>query len=239
MSLKALSRVWEESKQQGGTLLVQLAIADFADDTGGSAWPSIATLAKKSRMSDRNVQFSLARLVKAGELEIREAAGPHGVSVYQLLFLDETGRRRPSRGRVKSLRGEKISGVKNDAAGGEKIALQGVKSGGENCDTDGVKSGAQKFHPIRDYGSGITGSVSTDPSRDPSERENGARARARGPSLEKIDDGGTRGDDALPRGDPGGGVDRSGMYFSPEHEARFQAWRAARQAAAQQGGDHA
>ena len=55
MSIKVMSAVWEHSKMKGSALLLQLAIADFADDAG-IAFPGTETLAKKIRMSERQVK---------------------------------------------------------------------------------------------------------------------------------------------------------------------------------------
>lgn len=69
MSIYCLTRVWRDSQHKGGTLLVLLAIADYADDDG-MAFPSIKTLAEKARMSQRNVQYALRVLTESGELRI-------------------------------------------------------------------------------------------------------------------------------------------------------------------------
>ena len=65
-----------------------LAIADFSNDEG-LAFPSITTLAKKARLSPRQVKRALQRLVQFGELAIRENQGPHGVNLYRLLLGDK------------------------------------------------------------------------------------------------------------------------------------------------------
>jgi hypothetical protein len=83
MSIKVMSRVWDESKAQGTKLLVLLAIADFSNDEG-YAWPSMATVAKKARMSLRNCQYIVRRLVEDGELELQEFAGPHRTHLYMV-----------------------------------------------------------------------------------------------------------------------------------------------------------
>lgn len=54
MSLRMLTAVWESSKHAGGRLLLMLAIADNANDLG-YAWPGESTLARKTRMSKRQV----------------------------------------------------------------------------------------------------------------------------------------------------------------------------------------
>lgn len=75
MSIKVMSAVWETSEQKGSALLLLLAIADFADDTG-VAFPSTTTLAKKVRMSGRQVIRLRQHLYESGELEY--LAGGHG-----------------------------------------------------------------------------------------------------------------------------------------------------------------
>jgi hypothetical protein len=78
-----MNRVWEASRQSGGALLVLLAIADFADDDG-LAYPSIATLARKARLSDRQVQRVIAGLVAARELTVEPRAGRQGSHLFRV-----------------------------------------------------------------------------------------------------------------------------------------------------------
>jgi hypothetical protein len=78
-----MNRVWEASRQSGGALLVLLAIADFADDDG-LAYPSIATLARKARLSDRQVQRVIAGLVAARELTVEPGAGRQGSHLFHV-----------------------------------------------------------------------------------------------------------------------------------------------------------
>ena len=56
MSLRVMNWVWEHSTAKGSELLLLLDIADAADDQGRNAFPSISTLAAKTRMSRRTVQ---------------------------------------------------------------------------------------------------------------------------------------------------------------------------------------
>jgi hypothetical protein len=84
MSIKILNHVWEHSAQKGSYLVTMLAIADYAHDDGTRAYPSIATLARKTRMSERNVQLVLRKLEADGELTIHANAGPHGCNVYSI-----------------------------------------------------------------------------------------------------------------------------------------------------------
>jgi hypothetical protein len=74
MSAAATGKVWERSKARGTELLVLLAVADYAHDDGRDAWPTIETLATKSRLSVRAVWDILRRLQVAGELEVEKNA---------------------------------------------------------------------------------------------------------------------------------------------------------------------
>jgi len=68
MSIKIMTEVWEHSQMKGSLLLLLLAIADFANDDG-IAYPGTPTLAKKIRMSERQVKRLRQKLYDAGELE--------------------------------------------------------------------------------------------------------------------------------------------------------------------------
>lgn len=83
MSLHQLTLVWKFSKQEGNRLLLMLAIADYASDDG-EAFPSIQTLADKSRMSVRNARYVVKQLVDSGELEVQPGAGRNGSNLYRL-----------------------------------------------------------------------------------------------------------------------------------------------------------
>lgn len=81
-----MSYVWDHSKLGGTELLCLLAIADFADDQG-TAYPSVATLAQKIRMSERNAHYLLTKLVDSGELQIARNAGPKGCNLFRVQCL--------------------------------------------------------------------------------------------------------------------------------------------------------
>ncbi len=83
ISIKLTSAVWKHSKQKSGALLVLLALADYANEDG-IAWPAVSTLARKARMSSRNVQRWLSTLQRDGELKVLRNQGRRGVNIYQI-----------------------------------------------------------------------------------------------------------------------------------------------------------
>jgi len=73
--------VWEHSSHKEGSLLVLLAIADIADDEG-KAWPSIARIAAKARLSERQTQYVIRKLQRSGELTVEPGGGRHHTNVF-------------------------------------------------------------------------------------------------------------------------------------------------------------
>lgn len=88
-SVQAISWVIEHSKHKGSSFVVLLMIANHARSDGTGAWPSIPTLAKESRMSQRAVQYTIKRLIRTThtippELSVETGKGPHGTNLYSL-----------------------------------------------------------------------------------------------------------------------------------------------------------
>lgn len=74
--------IWDcapELKDTG--LVVMLALAEWADEDG-FCWPSVATLARRVRKSERNVRYALDGLVKDGYVRIEEHRGRGHVNGY-------------------------------------------------------------------------------------------------------------------------------------------------------------
>src|SRR5436309_15646801 len=63
---------------------VLLAIADRCDDEGTSAYPSVATIAKKTRLDERSVRRAIKRLQDLRVLTVDRAKGRHGTNVYTI-----------------------------------------------------------------------------------------------------------------------------------------------------------
>lgn len=74
MSIKLMSEIWQHSPAKGTRLLLLLAIADHANDEG-IAWPGVESLARKCRMSSRNVQYLLRELEREGSLFVTRREG--------------------------------------------------------------------------------------------------------------------------------------------------------------------
>jgi Helix-turn-helix domain len=79
-----MGEVWESSTAKGGARLVLLALADHANDEG-YCHPSVARLARKSALTERNVQLILRNLESRGELVTLCGAGRGHVNAYWVL----------------------------------------------------------------------------------------------------------------------------------------------------------
>lgn len=110
MSISVMSSVWEISSLGGTELLLLLAVADFAN-ANGVAFPSVATLAKKIRMSERNTHYLLKKIEQSGELKIERNAGPRGCNLF----------------RVQILQGAEFAPVQPIASGGAMDSTKGVQ----------------------------------------------------------------------------------------------------------------
>lgn len=78
-----MSKVWaDQTITDHRELIVLLAIADFANNNG-IAWPSIDSIASKSRLSRRSVFYALECLKKTGRLSIKTGGG-RASSTYQI-----------------------------------------------------------------------------------------------------------------------------------------------------------
>lgn len=76
MSIEAMVGALNHSKAQGAAHIVLLNIANHQGEQG--AWPSIPTLARLAKISDRRVQQILNELVEMGELKIESRAAGYG-----------------------------------------------------------------------------------------------------------------------------------------------------------------
>ena len=83
MSILLMSQAWKESPFEGTALLIELSLADFANDEG-VCWPSIATLAQKARCSETWVHRIIGTMKKMGRLTVETGGGRGRPNVYRL-----------------------------------------------------------------------------------------------------------------------------------------------------------
>ncbi len=85
MSIRIMTLVWDNGPDDKNELLVLLSLADNANDSG-VCWPSIDTIARKCRMSNRGVIDILARLEASGILSVYRSStdGKKNVNQYTI-----------------------------------------------------------------------------------------------------------------------------------------------------------
>ena len=131
-----MTTVWMKAPVEGGELLLLLALADNANDDG-VAFPSVSYLARKARMTGRNVQLCLRKLESKGLMRVIPNAGMSGTNKYRL-ELKTIEQFRNVQDSAEDAGGENISPPKTLKSGGEKFS-----PGGEAHFTGGVKNDAQ------------------------------------------------------------------------------------------------
>jgi hypothetical protein len=90
MSIEVMTAVWNHSKASPAAKLVLLAIADHQGERG--AWPSEATLARVTGMSERSVRRKVVELVELGELSVEVNAAPSQTQYKSNLYWVLVGR---------------------------------------------------------------------------------------------------------------------------------------------------
>lgn len=79
MSVKVMSAIFDRYPHGGGEMLLALALADHAHEDGTSVRPSVKLLAKKTRQSERTVQYQLRKMQSYGWLIlVRISSGKPG-----------------------------------------------------------------------------------------------------------------------------------------------------------------
>lgn len=92
MSVKLTARVWalDDKELKDARLLTLLALADFATDAC-LAWPSVPTLAQRTRICERQVQRAIQWLVEQSYLEIATKGNGRGnVTTYKVSLKGDT-----------------------------------------------------------------------------------------------------------------------------------------------------
>ena len=70
MSIRIMTLVWDKFPAAGSELLAMLALADWAGDDGGSLYPSMAAVAAKIRLSEKQARRIVQSFVKDGYLTV-------------------------------------------------------------------------------------------------------------------------------------------------------------------------
>lgn len=84
LSVKIMTWVWDHSPYRDDSLIVHLALADWAGDDG-VCWPKQETIAKKARCSVEHVRRVTRQMQIDGYLEIlRPSKGPGSSHQYRL-----------------------------------------------------------------------------------------------------------------------------------------------------------
>jgi hypothetical protein len=79
MSVRVMSAIFDRYPNGGGEMLLALSLADHAHDDGTHIYPSVDSLAEKTRQSVRSVQYQLKFMLSAGWLVLtNEGDGRRG-----------------------------------------------------------------------------------------------------------------------------------------------------------------
>ena len=78
-----MAMMWSDGPENHADLLVMLALADWSDDAGNS-WPSMSSIAQKSRVDERSARRIVRRLEADGWLTIETGGGRNGVNKYRI-----------------------------------------------------------------------------------------------------------------------------------------------------------
>lgn len=86
MSVLLMGMCWERYPNGGGELLLALALADHAHDDGTKVYPSVSSLAEKTRQSRRTVQYQLRKMEQMGWLQLvaKEGGGRGKAREYRI-----------------------------------------------------------------------------------------------------------------------------------------------------------
>ncbi len=93
MSIRVMGLVWDSAPTAGSELLALLALADWSDDAG-RCYPSVASVAKKVRLSRSQTQRVLHSLIEAGLLSVegnQNGGHPGSSRRYRIVIESLTG----------------------------------------------------------------------------------------------------------------------------------------------------
>ncbi|WP_018435331.1 helix-turn-helix domain-containing protein [Paraburkholderia atlantica] len=141
MSIKVQTMVWDRYPGEDHELLLALKLADFCDDNGEHIFPSIETMAEKTRRSERAVQYQIKSMVERGWLIlVANASGGRGRACEYRISPDWINGATLAPIPVRS-KGAKNAPNKKGAAGDKKGATNDVKG------ATGFAKGCNGLHP--------------------------------------------------------------------------------------------
>lgn len=94
MSIRVMSRVWDDFPGGGSELLALLALADWSDDDG-RCYPSIASISRKARLSRSQAQRLVHSLIDQGFVTVTDninGGAPGSTRKYKIVLDRLTGR---------------------------------------------------------------------------------------------------------------------------------------------------
>lgn len=101
MAVRVISMVWDGYPGGGSDLLALLALADWSDDEG-RCFPAIASISKKTRLSEKQARRVVHNLIETGFLYVTAGVDGGGMSRRYQIALDRltppTGGSPPVRG---------------------------------------------------------------------------------------------------------------------------------------------
>ena len=83
MAIQYIAKVLAHSKSRLASRLVLITIANYCDENG-TAYPSVMTIARDSKITPRQVRRCIADLVALGELSVDEGASLYGTNLYHI-----------------------------------------------------------------------------------------------------------------------------------------------------------
>jgi hypothetical protein len=96
MSVKVMAIIWDNFDGGGGELLTALALADHADHEGGSIFPAVRSVAKKTRQSERTVQRHIQTMLQSDWLRITHRSFGRGQTICYRIPIERVSNSHPS-----------------------------------------------------------------------------------------------------------------------------------------------
>lgn len=141
MSIKTMSAVWEHYPGGGSELLALLALADWSDDDG-RCFPSVASIARKTRLSKSQAQRVVHGLIDSGVVQVEgnETGGAPGATRRYRILVDRLTGSAGATGSAHDTRRGRISATGSAGATGRTDAADGSHPCGETGSTHATQT---------------------------------------------------------------------------------------------------